>query len=82
LSTDGGQVIVSWESRGELVHMSWLEKGGPIVSPSNRQGAGTRLLESAFQGDGGVTWLPRPEGVAVNIGFRAADKALPGLDGV
>ncbi|BCM19153.1 sensor histidine kinase [Mesorhizobium sp. J8] len=81
LATNAGQVNVSWERRDELIQMHWLEKGGPPVPPLKRQGAGTRLLESAFRGEGGVDWRAGPEGIAVEIAFRAADKALPRTDG-
>ena len=81
LSTNAGQVNVSWERRDELIQMHWLEKGGPPVPPVKRQGAGTRLMESAFRSEGGVDWRAGPEGIAVEIAFRAPDKALSRTDG-
>lgn len=81
LSTNAGQVNVSWEGNGDLIQMHWLEKGGPPVPPVKRQGAGTRLLESAFRDDGGVDWRAGPEGIVVEIIFKARDKALSTIDG-
>jgi PAS domain S-box-containing protein len=48
LSTFGGQVEVRWQVEpGDkpLLHFSWVEKGGPRVSPPTRQGFGSRLLQ-------------------------------------
>lgn len=49
LSTFGGQVEVGWEVRpGEdrpILSFSWIEQGGPKVTPPTRQGFGSRLLQ-------------------------------------
>jgi two-component sensor histidine kinase len=49
LSADAGKVDLTWEVRddgdGEMLHLVWIESGGPIVSPPTRTGFGSRLIE-------------------------------------
>jgi two-component sensor histidine kinase len=48
LSTFGGQVEVGWQvvaGDRPMLHFSWVEQGGPRVSPPTRQGFGSRLLQ-------------------------------------
>jgi two-component sensor histidine kinase len=46
LSTDAGRVDVSWQSEGDVFTMSWTERDGPTVQPSNRRGFGSTVIES------------------------------------
>ncbi len=67
LSTDRGQVNISWGIEGDAFMMSWIECEGPVVSPPERRGFGTIVMEAmvARSLDGtvdldfpssGVTW--------------------------
>jgi len=49
LSTSGGRVSLSWriEESGGKLRLSWVESGGPPVTPPERTGAGTHLIRSA-----------------------------------
>jgi len=47
LSNDAGSVSLEWRVRGAArsLELSWVERGGPPVSPPCRSGFGARLLE-------------------------------------
>jgi PAS domain S-box-containing protein len=52
LSVAGGNVLVAWrKSRPDRLHVEWRETGGPPVSPPQRRGFGSRLIEQALAGD-------------------------------
>jgi len=55
LSTPSGRVDLGWsvEQAGDLrvLHLRWLERDGPQVTPPKRQGFGTRLLERGIQAE-------------------------------
>jgi two-component sensor histidine kinase len=52
LSVAGGKVLVAWRmSRPGRLHVEWRETGGPPVSPPQRQGFGSRLIERALARD-------------------------------
>ena len=72
LSAETGCVELSWsadpgEKFGFTMH--WCEKGGPPVSPPQRRGFGSRLIQRglASELDGEVTLEYRPEGVCCEI---------------
>jgi PAS domain S-box-containing protein len=67
LSTDAGRVGISWGTVGDIFTMNWTEREGPPISPPERRGFGTIVMEtmSARSVDGkvdinyprsGVTW--------------------------
>ena len=66
LSTAGGHVSVSWDSRtaGDETRLTltWQETGGPVVAPPTRKGFGTQMMTRglARELDGEVT-LSFPE---------------------
>ncbi len=45
LSVPDGSVEVRWQSDGTHLQLTWLEQGGPLVTPPTRRGFGSRLLE-------------------------------------
>ena len=45
LSNEVGQVKVSWEIMSEVLELTWIEEGGPTVTPPKRKGFGSRLIE-------------------------------------
>lgn len=46
LSTETGEVFISWASRDGQLDLSWVEQGGPPVQPPSRSGFGTIVLET------------------------------------
>jgi two-component sensor histidine kinase len=61
LSTDSGQVDVSWGTDGVTFVMSWTEHKGPPVYPRKRRGFGTIVMEAmAERSVGGKVDLDYP----------------------
>ncbi|WP_158270889.1 MASE1 domain-containing protein [Thalassorhabdomicrobium marinisediminis] len=60
LSTDTGQVEISWTIVDDSFRMIWRETGGPQVTPPERQGFGTTVLEkmtsAAMLGEVGIDY--------------------------
>jgi PAS domain S-box-containing protein len=67
LSADAGRVDIRWGTDGDTLTISWTERDGPPVSPPERRGFGTMVIEeiAARSLDGkvdlhyalpGVTW--------------------------
>jgi two-component sensor histidine kinase len=73
LSTPNGRTRVSWTKpdKNRLVHMTWLEQGGPPTQPQPRAGFGMTLLTRAFAGQPGcgvaLDW--RPGGLCCQLTF-------------
>jgi two-component sensor histidine kinase len=77
LSVDRGHVNVYWKIDGDTLTMSWTERGGPPMSPPERRGFGTvvmqEMVEHSLDGDvdldyapSGLTWrLICPAGIAL-----------------
>jgi two-component sensor histidine kinase len=73
LSTDDGGVDVSWQVEptrgGRHLRLEWREHGGPPVSPPQRRGFGTRLIERSLTADegGAVAFRFEPGGLVCII---------------
>jgi PAS domain S-box-containing protein len=77
LSVDRGHVNVYWKIDGDTLTMSWTERGGPPMSPPERRGFGTvvmqEMVEHSVDGDvdldyapSGLTWrLTCPAAIAL-----------------
>jgi two-component sensor histidine kinase len=53
--------------------LTWCEVGGPPVSPAERRGFGSRLMEVALRNSGGrVEGVFEPNGFKARIEFPAA----------
>jgi two-component sensor histidine kinase len=69
LSTDDGNVTIRWTARGEEIHLTWVEAGGPKISAlPERQGFGSEMLDRSLRSAGGTitrTW--RTEGLVANL---------------
>lgn len=53
LSAEGGQVDLEWTidtTQSPVLRMSWKESGGPPVTPPQRRGFGSRMLQRALAG--------------------------------
>jgi two-component sensor histidine kinase len=49
LSKPRGQVRIAWKVTGSgRLKFSWQERGGPMVSPPERKGFGSLLIERSF----------------------------------
>jgi two-component sensor histidine kinase len=46
LSVDAGRIDVGWRLDGDIFTMSWSERDGPPVSPPERRGFGSTVVES------------------------------------
>ena len=70
LSGHSGQVTLAWTA-DDTCRIKWTESGGPAVSPPERRGFGSRILESALavELDGSVVLDYRPEGVVCSVTF-------------
>jgi PAS domain S-box-containing protein len=68
LSTPEGRVVLEWDNAGELL-ITWTERDGPPVSPPQREGFGSRVLNRALaielSGDVSVSY--EPQGVICTI---------------
>jgi two-component sensor histidine kinase len=73
LSVPSGRVELGWRiglaGQGRMLHLRWLERDGPPVTPPKRPGFGTRLLERGIQAElHGTTSLRYPQaGVECDI---------------
>jgi len=76
LSSNNGRVTVGWSVADDVLHLQWVERGGPTVARPAKRGFGTVLIEQSVKSAGGsaemlceetgVTWklhlrLPRSE---------------------
>lgn len=64
LSSPSGEVVIRWQAdtARDRVRLSWSEKGGPPVTPPNRQGFGRVVIEQivprALNGSGNLDFSP------------------------
>jgi PAS domain S-box-containing protein len=65
LSTDAGRLEIGWGTEGETFTMSWTERDGPQVSPPQRRGFGTVVVQEMAERslDGKVELEYAPSGV-------------------
>jgi PAS domain S-box-containing protein len=84
LSTNTGRVDIGWGTEGDIFIMSWAEHGGPVVSPPQRRGFGSTVMEQMTERslDGRVELDYVPSGVTWRLTCPAAnalENALPQL---
>jgi two-component sensor histidine kinase len=62
LSSPNGSVRVSWGQVGSQLKFTWMETGGPSVRTPEREGFGTRVIQSLIsdqlKGDLHMDWKP------------------------
>ena len=67
LSSSTGSVRVAWALRDEggVLTLTWVESGGPTVTPPTRRGLGTELIHGLIEHDlhGSVVSDYKPEGI-------------------
>jgi two-component sensor histidine kinase len=79
LSFDEGHVAIHWEEvgseAGRGLHLEWREHDGPPVTPPDRFGFGTRLIERAFPAEFQARIATRfePTGVRCTIDLLLED---------
>jgi PAS domain S-box-containing protein len=71
LSNAEGEVEITWEVAGldNMLHLTWRERGGPLVTAASRQGFGRMLIERSFsQEQNGEARLDlHPEGLVCHL---------------
>src|SRR5712671_6406375 len=74
LSVDAGNVDVCWRLDGDVFAMSWTERKGPPVSPPERRGFGTTVVDSMVKQtvNGEVQLDYAPSGVVWSLTCPAA----------
>jgi PAS domain S-box-containing protein len=75
LSNDTGRVDIRWGTEDETFTMSWTERGGPPVSPPQRRGFGTTVMETMVERsvNGGAQLDYARSGVAWRLTCPAAN---------
>lgn len=70
LSTPAGRVRIGWSvGAGQVFRLEWIETGGPVVTPSDRRGFGSRLILQVLpdQLQGAAELEYRPAGIAFRL---------------
>jgi len=73
LSAETGRIMISWGlapgGSGERLDLTWIESGGPPVSPPTQRGFGSRLIERGLAAElsGEASILFEPSGVVCKI---------------
>ena len=73
LSVDSGTLDVSGSNDGEVVTISWTERGGPVVEPPNgASGYGSELVRRSLSSHlgGTITYDWSSEGVVVTLKLK------------
>jgi signal transduction histidine kinase/CheY-like chemotaxis protein len=71
LSAAKGWVTVNWSVMGDVLHLQWIERGGPIVSVPAKRGFGTTLIEQSAKSEGGsAEQLFEPQGITWKISMK------------
>ena len=94
MQRSGGQVAVTWAldqpgeaGGGPLLRLSWVERGGPLVSEPKKLGFGSRLLKRVLtaQLEAQVETRFPPEGFELSLEAplrgRSAAVPVPGAAG-
>jgi PAS domain S-box-containing protein len=79
LSIPGGRIQIRWkldsvvEGQPGLLHVEWIERGGPVVTPPQRRGLGLDLIEGAigFQLGGRIGFRFLPDGLECSMRLPA-----------
>lgn len=89
-SATEGWVELLWSRSEGRLHLTWMERGGPPVTPLSRRGFGTRLIERGLAQDldGRVELAFSPRGVTCTVDAALEEiaaygeaTALPRLEG-
>ncbi|HEY8591526.1 MAG TPA: PAS domain S-box protein [Sphingomicrobium sp.] len=69
LSNRDGRIDVHWTTESGRLHLTWRESGGPEVTPPDRRGFGSRMIERTLASEFGGTVELRfePSGVTCQV---------------
>ncbi|MDW9697854.1 hypothetical protein GOC40_29375 [Sinorhizobium meliloti] len=69
LSTDTGYVDLECRDYGDTLELVWIERGGPSVTPADKEGFGTRLARTTIEGQfgGEIVRQWHPEGLEIRL---------------
>ena len=79
LSVAGGTVTIRWVLEpmdgDECLRLTWIESGGPPVTPPQRRGFGSRLIEQVLAADfgGKVSVSYAPDGLRFELATRVSN---------
>lgn len=75
-SNDGGRVIIGWNVVGDYVEMVWRERGGPVITPPDHEGFGTKLITKAGLRElkGETKMIFDPEGLTCFLKIAISEK--------
>lgn len=78
LSVPGGRVSIGWEAEAAsgYLQLTWVESGGPPVTPPRTTGFGTKLIQTAIY-HGEVRQTYAPDGLEVEILIPFGSAAIP-----
>jgi len=72
LSKPDGRVLISWKELDGVIKLEWREEGGPLVTPPEKHGFGSRIVTQSLRSvSGSITPTFAPEGLHCSITFRA-----------
>jgi two-component sensor histidine kinase len=72
LSNPTGRVLISWKKSDASVSLDWKEEGGPVVTPPEQYGFGSRIVTHSLRSvSGSIVPTFAPEGLHCLITFRA-----------
>jgi PAS domain S-box-containing protein len=79
LSANAGRVDLQWRRKGGIFTMSWTERNGPLVSPPQRRGFGSTVVDSMVKlSVGGTVELNyAPSGLVWRLVCPAANALEP-----
>lgn len=68
LSTDEGRVHIEWKRDQRTIYLQWRETGGPPVTPPQRRGFGSHLIEAVLNSEEGNSALDfQPAGLVCSV---------------
>ena len=72
LSKPDGRVLISWKELDGVIKLEWREEGGPLVTPPEKHGFGSRIVTQSLRSvSGSITPTFAPEGLHCSITFCA-----------
>jgi PAS domain S-box-containing protein len=79
LSTDAGQISLTWQSLRDKIEFDWIESGGPKVAPPSRKGYGARIFAVGIERQlgGTVDFRWHEEGLHCKLTIPHSDKKKP-----